>query len=88
MDMLKFRNKILHSLRDFYGHDAEVISISVKSDEKDVCYVGIAIKFVNEKNKILPIIGINDYFANYKSGYLDFEICVGAIINYRENYRK
>lgn len=88
MEMLEFKNKILHSLRDFYGHDAEVISISVKLDEKDICYVGIVIGFVNEKNKPLPIICINDYFENYKRGHFDLETCIGGIVNHREIYRK
>jgi len=87
LEIVTFRDKVLQNLREFYGHDAGVISISIYFEEGGLYYVGIVIRFTNEKDGLIPIICINDYFEKYRKGDLDFETCIGAIINYRESVK-
>lgn len=79
----EFTNKVVETLKDYYGKDADVTSQEVLKTN-DVKTIGITIRFNNsEASNISPVIYIEPYYQNYARGK-DFDSVIEDIVDVAE----
>lgn len=78
-----FKELILRKIHSMYENRNVDISISSVTKNNNVCLDAVSIKFIDEENKIVPVIYLNSYYERFQAEEMTIDEIVNAIIDLR-----
>lgn len=87
MDYKVFKDTILAELADFYGKDADAITVRNMKDTDGKEYEGIDISIQGVGNRDSQIINLSALYDRYAAGEIDLYDCVEVIYRKREGQK-